>query len=129
MPGHIIHATCRCGYQKQLMPGAGGFGGKEYRMAYSASGCNEPVWKVKPCPSLEGFRDQDLRDTAVTWLARAGCTVPQIAAVTGHSETSVHSILKHYLALHPELADAAIARMTEWFDQHNSHNKALIAPK
>jgi hypothetical protein len=68
-------------------------------------------------------------DTAVTWLARAGCTVPQIAAVTGHSETSVHSILNYHLARHPELADAAIARMTEWFDQYNPHNKALIAPK
>jgi len=40
----------------------------------------------------------DLRGTAVTRLARAGCTVPQIATITGHSLTSVEAILdKHYL--------------------------------
>nr|WP_319389284.1 hypothetical protein [uncultured Cohaesibacter sp.] len=36
-------------------------------------------------PSLRVGRDQDLRDTAVTWLANAGCTLPQIASITWHS--------------------------------------------
>lgn len=35
MPGHIIKAKCSCGYEKELMPGAGGFGGKSYAIAYS----------------------------------------------------------------------------------------------
>jgi hypothetical protein len=41
---------------------------------------------------------QDLRDTAVTWLALAGCTIPEIATITGHSLATVTAILdKHYL--------------------------------
>jgi integrase len=40
----------------------------------------------------------DLRGTAVTRLALAGCTVPQIAAITGHSPRDVDKILKaHHL--------------------------------
>ena len=66
--------------------------------------------------SLAGLRDQDLRDTAVTWLALAGCTVPQIAAVTGHSETSATSIMRHYLGRHPDMARAAIANLSAWLE-------------
>lgn len=69
---------------------------------------------IEPMPSLDGFRDQDLRDTAVTWLALAGATIPEIAAVTGHSLESITSVLKHYLARHPEMADHAIAKLVEW---------------
>jgi hypothetical protein len=29
---------------------------------------------------------------------------------------SATSILKHYLARHPEMADASIGKMIEWFD-------------
>ncbi|MFA7504264.1 MAG: tyrosine-type recombinase/integrase [Burkholderiaceae bacterium] len=56
----------------------------------------------------------DLRDTAVTRLALAGCTVPEIRAITGHSLASIHQVLKHYLALDDAMADAAIARLKAW---------------
>ena len=69
---------------------------------------------IAPMASLEGFRDQDLRDTAVTWLALAGATLPEIASVTGHSLQSIHDVLKHYLARHPEMAEHAIAKLVEW---------------
>lgn len=72
-------------------------------------------WKVPPCPSLDDFRDQDLRDTAVTWLARAGCTIPEICAVTGHSIRSATQVLKHYLATDAGMADTALAKMTAWY--------------
>jgi integrase len=53
----------------------------------------------------------DLRGTAVTRLALAGCTVPQIAAITGHSPRDVDEILKaHYLGGQAELADQAIVK-------------------
>lgn len=68
-------------------------------------------------PSLTGFRDQDLRDTAVTWLARAECTVIEIAQITGHRLESVHQILRHYLAAHPEIADNAIRKQVEWWEK------------
>ena len=70
----------------------------------------------KPVPSLADLHDQDLRDTAVTWLARAGCNELQIAAITGHELTSIKTILKHYLGLHPELARTAIGRMVTWME-------------
>jgi hypothetical protein len=78
---------------------------------------NEPIWIIAPCPSLAEKRDQDIRDTAVTWLARAGATLPEIAGVTGHSLTSIHNILKHYLAITPELGDAAIAKLVAWMER------------
>lgn len=38
MPGHIIEAKCDCGYEKTMMPGAGGIDLKNYVMAYSENG-------------------------------------------------------------------------------------------
>lgn len=68
------------------------------------------------CPSVATLRDQDLRDTAITWMALAGASIPEIASVSGHSVQSVYSIMKHYLATHPEMADTAIRKMIEWYD-------------
>lgn len=53
----------------------------------------------------------DLRGTAVTMLAEAGCTVPEIAAVTGHSLAHAQRILDVYLARTRTLADAAIMKL------------------
>lgn len=80
------------------------------------------AWIVKPCKSLADFWDLDLRDTAVTWLVRAGCDVFEVASITGHDLASVHSILKHYLADHPERADAAIEKMVTWYDAETTRN-------
>lgn len=53
----------------------------------------------------------DLRGTAITMLAEAGATVPEIAAVTGHSLKHVTSILETYLSRTRHLADAAIIKL------------------
>lgn len=66
--------------------------------------------------SVSDLTDQDLRDTAVTWLATAGATIPEICAITGHTFGSANEILKHYLSLHAELADSAIAKMVIWHE-------------
>lgn len=50
----------------------------------------------------------DLRGTAVTLLSEAGCTVQQIATITGHSLKTVHRILERYLARTRGLAEQAI---------------------
>lgn len=71
---------------------------------------------IPPMPSLKTLRDQDLRDTAVTWLAMAGCTIPEICAITGHEIKSAYEILKHYLALNPEMADTAMAKLVVWYE-------------
>jgi hypothetical protein len=62
-------------------------------------------------------RDQDLRDTSVTWLARAGCTMPEICAITGHSAKSVQTIIDHYLGAAAELADAGIDKLVAWMQR------------
>ena len=65
-------------------------------------------------PSIAGKQFLDLRDTAITRLALAGCTIPEIRAITGHELATVHSILKHYLVLDEQMADAGIERLKAW---------------
>lgn len=74
-------------------------------------------WALEPMPSVADLTDQDLRDTCVTWLARAGNDPIRIAAVTGHSLVTIHAILKHYLVAHKDYGDQAIAAAVAWFDQ------------
>ena len=57
---------------------------------------------------------RDLRDTAITRLALAGCTVPEIRAITGHTLATVYTVLQHYLALDDRMADAGIAKLKVW---------------
>jgi len=84
----------------------------------AVKGVKDPAGRflVEPCPSLKSFWDLDLRDTAVTWMALAGATIPEIIAVTGHTLESATRVLKHYLARHPEMADSAMGKMVHWFE-------------
>jgi hypothetical protein len=52
----------------------------------------------------------DLRGTAVTLLAQAGCTTEEIASITGHTLSHAAAILDKYLARTRGLAEAAIAK-------------------
>lgn len=92
--------------------------GDSYRRAFRKV-CNTAAQTM---PSLKGFRDQDLRDTAVTWLANAGCTLPEIAAITGHSIDNIHSIMKHYLAQTPEQANMAMQKLLSYLDRQGGLN-------
>jgi integrase len=61
---------------------------------------------------IVGVTFNDLRGTAVTRLALAGCNEAEIATITGHSLPDVGSILDaHYLHRDPALADSAIAKL------------------
>ncbi len=60
---------------------------------------------------LDDLRFNDLRGTAVTNLAEAGATTPEIAAITGHSMTNVNRILETYLSMTDKLALAAIHKL------------------
>jgi integrase len=54
----------------------------------------------------------DARGTAVTRLALANATVPEIATITGHSLKTVQEILdKHYLNRDIKLADSAMMKL------------------
>ena len=70
-------------------------------------------WR-KACAAagIVGVTFHDLRGTAVTRLAIAGCTEPEIASITGHSLRDVAAILdSHYLHRDPALAESAIAKL------------------
>lgn len=61
-----------------------------------------------PVPSCADKIFADTRDTAVTFLCGAGCSVPEIANITGHSLKTVEAILqKHYFKRNAELAKSA----------------------
>lgn len=55
----------------------------------------------------------DLRGTAVTRLAEAGCSNAEIAAITGHSLRDVDAILDKYLARTEKIAIAAITKLEQ----------------
>lgn len=67
-----------------------------------------PGSKDKDQPDLHFH---DLRGTAVTMLAEAGCTVPEIASITGHTLSSVTKILERYLSRTKMLAESAISKL------------------
>jgi integrase len=61
---------------------------------------------------VRGVTFHDLRGTAVSRLALAGCTETEIATLTGHSLRDVNSILDaNYLKRDPKMAHAAIEKL------------------
>ncbi|HEX7051756.1 MAG TPA: tyrosine-type recombinase/integrase [Longimicrobiales bacterium] len=63
---------------------------------------------------LAHLQRRDLRRTAVIRLAEAGCTIPEIAAITGHSIQGVESILRTYLVRTYPQAQAAIRKLEDY---------------
>lgn len=82
-----------------------------------ADECEEDGNGAPKYPGIGELQFLDLRDTAVTRLALADCTLPQIASITGHSMQSITDIMKHYLVLQPQMADEAIAKLTAWLER------------
>lgn len=73
------------------------------------------VWSDthKAAGIVDDLHFHDLRGTAVTMLAEAGCSVPEIATITGHSQAHAQKILDRYLARTRTLAESAIAKLDE----------------
>jgi integrase len=64
---------------------------------------------------IVGLTFHDLRGTAVLRLALAGCTVPEIATITGHSIKDVQSILDaNYFHRDVALAESGIRKLEAW---------------
>jgi len=57
------------------------------------------------------FQYRDLRRSAVIRLARAGCTIPEIVSITGHSLKTVHTILSTYMPPDSTVARNAIRKL------------------
>jgi site-specific recombinase XerD len=80
----------------------------------AAAKCHETGNKEPLCPHIAEKQFGDTRDTAVTRLALAGSTIPEIRAITGHSLETVHSILEHYLALDDRMAAEGIRKLKQY---------------
>ncbi len=79
---------------------------------WTSDGFRASFFKTCARAGIEDLTFHDLRGTAVTRLALVGCTVPEIAAVTGHSLKDVEAILeKHYLGGKAQLGKAAIIKL------------------
>jgi integrase len=75
---------------------------------------------AEKCPTLADFKFLDLRDTAVAWLHRAGCNAQEIRSVTGHSDETIHRILKRYLAIDTDTNDRAMAALDAWLTKQGA---------
>src|SRR5438067_38216 len=79
---------------------------------WTADGFRSSWRKACAAVRITGLTFNDLRGTAVTRLAIADCTVPQIAAITGHSLRDVTAILdSNYLNRDPAMAETAIRKL------------------
>lgn len=77
---------------------------------------------------IRGLTFHDLRGTAVTYLFLAGCTVGEIATITGHTLSDVQSILDaNYFSRDLELAKTGIAKLEEYRASLQKADKPLIA--
>lgn len=78
---------------------------------WTSSGFRASWRKACAKAGVKGVTFHDLRGTAVVALALAGCEVPEIAALTGHSLKGAADILNdHYLGKDVRLAEAAMAK-------------------
>lgn len=80
--------------------------------AWTSDGFRTSWGKLVGRAKIEDLTFHDLRGSAVTRLAVAGCTVPEIASITGHSLKDVEAILDaHYLGRDVRLAENAIRKL------------------
>lgn len=90
--------------------------------AWTGDGFRASFTKAKADAKIEGRTFHDLRGTAVTRLAIAGCTVPEIATITGHDlKTVEENLSKHYLGRVHALGESAIAKL----EKHRAGTKAV----
>jgi integrase len=81
-------------------------------IAWTSDGFRSSWAKVCDQAGISDLTFHDLRGTAVVRLAIAGASVPQIAAVTGHSLKDVEAILDaHYLGRDIQLAEEAVLKL------------------
>jgi integrase len=79
---------------------------------WTGDGFSASFRKTCEAAGIEGLTFHDLRGTAVTRLALAGCTEAEIATITGHSLKTVGMMLDwHYLSRDAGLAESAMAKL------------------
>ena len=89
------------------------------------SGGFRASWRIAcDAAGITGITFNDLRGTAVTRLAIAGCTEAEIATITGHSLRDVRSILDaNYLHRDRALGENAIRKLEAAQQQNKTARK------
>jgi integrase len=83
-----------------------------YGEPWTGDGFRTSWGKACDTAGIDGLTFHDLRGSAVTRLAEAGATVPEIASITGHSLADVEAILDaHYLGRTTTLAASGMAKL------------------
>ena len=79
---------------------------------WTSSGFRASFGKAKAAAKITGRTFHDFRGTAITLLGVAGCSVPEIATLTGHSLKTVEKVLDaHYLSRDQAMAYSAVAKL------------------
>jgi integrase len=81
--------------------------------AWTSGAIQKAMGDAKRKAGIKGLTFHDLRGTAVTRLAEAGCTNAEIASITGHSLENVAQILAKYLGATKRLAEAAVDKLEQ----------------
>lgn len=81
-------------------------------MSWTGDGFRTSWGRACAGAGITGVTFHDLRGSAVTRLAEAGCTVPEIATITGHGLGNVEAMLDgHYLSRSNALGESAIRKL------------------
>jgi hypothetical protein len=70
-------------------------------------------------PEILDLTFQDFRDTGITWLGYAGCSVPEVASYSGHKLVTAAQILAHYMDLGEPMAREAAKKQAAWLERKN----------
>lgn len=86
--------------------------------SWTPTGFDSSFQKARARAGITGLTFHDLRGTAVTHLAKAGCTNAEIASYTGHSLEDVDHILDaHYMGGRAALAESAGIKLKAYQDR------------
>lgn len=92
---------------------------------WTGDGFSASFRKACEAAGIEGLTFHDLRGTAVTRLAIAGCTDPEIATITGHSLKTVKEMLdRHYMSRDFAMAESAVAKL----EKHQAGTRSVNRP-
>lgn len=94
--------------------------------AWTSDGFRASWRKACARAGIDGVTFHDLRGSAVVRLALAGCEVPEIAAITGHTLADATAILdKHYLGRDVRLAETAMRKLEKKEARTKSGKRAV----
>lgn len=110
------------------------FGGDDYLLVserhnrpFTRDSIQAAFGQLQRKAGVEVLKRRYLRHTCVCNLADAGCDVPQIASVTGHTLTSANEILKHYWRPTETQAAEAMRRREQYENSGQALNLSVDA--